>query len=336
MISGTGTLTQIGAGTLLLTGGNTYTGLTSVNAGTLQIGNGVPGAAIGGNVNVGAAGTLVVHPGDDLIYTGVISGNGTFVKLGGAVLTLPNTNTFSGTAIINAGTLRVSDDSGANGDFNAVSIVVNNGGRFEFVGPAGNPDLPATTVITINSGGAPNSLSLRYGGIILKGGAYNTSDNHNLTGGITSLLESGTISGLSGGAGGAFAGTGSIRKATAGIVTITGVNLNNSGGLAIDAGVLSTNAAIVGSGAFTFGTNGGGATNGTLQYRGATAAVSRALTLNDGGGTFDITELATIYTLSGAIGGTGSLTKIGPGILDLTAANSTYTGTTTISAGTSA
>src|SRR5207248_8898698 len=42
-ISGTGTLTQAGAGTLILTGANTYAGTTTISAGTFQIGqDGVP------------------------------------------------------------------------------------------------------------------------------------------------------------------------------------------------------------------------------------------------------------------------------------------------------
>ena len=47
VISGTGTLTQIGTGTLTLGGINTHTGGTSVSAGTL---------AVSSDLNLGAAG----------------------------------------------------------------------------------------------------------------------------------------------------------------------------------------------------------------------------------------------------------------------------------------
>ena len=40
VISGTGTLVQMGTGTSILTGTNTYSGGTTVTAGTLQIGDG--------------------------------------------------------------------------------------------------------------------------------------------------------------------------------------------------------------------------------------------------------------------------------------------------------
>ncbi|MCI0151918.1 autotransporter-associated beta strand repeat-containing protein [Paraburkholderia sediminicola] len=52
-ISGTGTLTQAGSGTLTLTGNNTYSGITTVAAGRLNV-NG----AIAGNVQVNAGATL--------------------------------------------------------------------------------------------------------------------------------------------------------------------------------------------------------------------------------------------------------------------------------------
>ena len=45
VIAGTAGLTKAGLGTLILTGANTYTGGTTISAGTLQIGNGGPPAA---------------------------------------------------------------------------------------------------------------------------------------------------------------------------------------------------------------------------------------------------------------------------------------------------
>jgi autotransporter-associated beta strand protein len=69
---------------------------------------------------------------------------------------------------------------------------------------------------------------------------------------------------------------------------------------------------------------------GTLQFLAALSS-SRTVTLNAGGGSFD-TESNDV-TLSGAIGGTGSLTKIGSGTLTLSGGN-TYGGGTAVDGGT--
>ena len=78
VIAGTAGLTQAGPGTLILTGANTYTGGTTISAGTLQIGNGGTTGSVAGNIVDNAA--LLFNRTGTLTYAGVISGTGSVTK----------------------------------------------------------------------------------------------------------------------------------------------------------------------------------------------------------------------------------------------------------------
>ena len=60
------------AGALILTGTNTYTGGTTVSAGTLQIGDGGTSGSVAGDIVNNAR--LVFNRSDALTYAGIISG----------------------------------------------------------------------------------------------------------------------------------------------------------------------------------------------------------------------------------------------------------------------
>ena len=103
------------------------------------------------------------------------------------------------------------------------------------------------------------------------------------------------------------------------------------------------------SGAFTFQHTGAGSTvlNGVNIYSGATTVTTGTLTVGSSGslgsgsysaaitnnGTLSFASSAT-QTLSGAMTGTGGLIRSSTGILALTSGSSTYSGNTTINAGT--
>jgi autotransporter-associated beta strand protein len=131
-IRGGGALIKRGAGTLTLTGVNTYTGETIVQGGTLDIVNdnslprgtpvGVAGGAtlslsgsrptIGtlsgaGSVLFSGIGGLTSSTGTNSTFDGVISGNGSFSKLGTGILRLTNMNTYGGATSIGGGTIQV-------------------------------------------------------------------------------------------------------------------------------------------------------------------------------------------------------------------------------------
>ena len=70
-IRGTGSLDQLGNGTLVLTGSNSYTGGTTIDAGVLRIGNG--GSGLTGNVSFYNSTTLVFSRSGNLVFGGTIT-----------------------------------------------------------------------------------------------------------------------------------------------------------------------------------------------------------------------------------------------------------------------
>jgi outer membrane autotransporter protein len=97
---------QIGPGTTILTGTNTYTGGTTISAGTLQLGNGGTTGSITGNVIDN--GILAFNRSDSVTFNGVIGGQGALVKQGGGTLTLTGMSTeFTGPTTVDEGSLIV-------------------------------------------------------------------------------------------------------------------------------------------------------------------------------------------------------------------------------------
>ncbi len=90
-------LTKAGAATLTLTGSNTYSGATTIGAGTLQIGNGGSGEFLSSpSVTLFNGAALVFNHSDSLTYSGAIGGQGGLIKASAGTLTITNANTFGG------------------------------------------------------------------------------------------------------------------------------------------------------------------------------------------------------------------------------------------------
>ena len=132
VMSGAGSLTKSGAGMLMLSGVNSYSGGTRVLGGTLR-GNAL---SLQGDIHNDAL--LEFDQQDDGLYSGIISGTGGLSKVGTGTLVLTGNNSYTGNTLVNAGKLVVngalassalSVDSGAsvggNGTFG--SIVLNGG-----------------------------------------------------------------------------------------------------------------------------------------------------------------------------------------------------------------
>jgi autotransporter-associated beta strand protein len=153
VISGTGVVNQIGAGTTILTGANTYSGATTIDAGTLQAGamnafspasefTIASGATLNlagfdqtigslegtGNVTLGTAELTVGGDNASTTFSGTISGNGgSLIKAGSGVLTLTGINSFTGPTNVNVGALLV-DGSIASSSLTTVSSGATLGG----------------------------------------------------------------------------------------------------------------------------------------------------------------------------------------------------------------
>ena len=187
-MSGTGGLTKIGAGTLVLTANNTYTGPTTISAGTLQLGNGGTSGSILGNVVNN--GTLAINRSDTFTLGNVISGTGALQQNGPGTTILTATNTYSGATSVNAGTLIV------NGAIASSTVTVNAGALLTGTGTVGATTISAGGMFAPGSG-TPGSSMTVAGNLAFQSGALylvqvnpsNASSANVTTGGSAALAR---------------------------------------------------------------------------------------------------------------------------------------------------
>ncbi len=103
-----GALTKLGAGTLVLTANNKYTGGTTVSGGILQLGDGTTDRSILGDIVLGG-GDLVVATQGATVLDGNVSGTGSVTQDGTGTLTLSGNNSY-GDTYLNAGVISVEQE----------------------------------------------------------------------------------------------------------------------------------------------------------------------------------------------------------------------------------
>ena len=235
VLAGTGGLTKTGGGTLTLTASNTCSGVTTVSAGTLRLGD---GAAANGSVAgkiVNNAALVVANPTAQTIAN-LLTGAGSLTKTGAGTLTVSCTNSYSGGTTISAGTVKVNRDRV---------------GQTELNDPGGLGANSPANVVTVNSGAVltgavnnwfassdntdPDTIST----LAIKGGVVRSGGRATSLGAVT--VSGGTLESNGGWGGwGAFLLQGDVTvggaRASA-IVTTTGtdnyISLKGTGGVRI-------------------------------------------------------------------------------------------------------
>ncbi|MEO6848804.1 MAG: autotransporter-associated beta strand repeat-containing protein, partial [Chthoniobacterales bacterium] len=306
VVSGTGSVQQNGAGTLILTGENTYSGGTTINTGTLQIGDGTTIGSIVGDVTDNAS--LAFNHSDSVTYGGVISGTGNVKQNGVGTTILTGANTYTGGTTINTGTLQI----GNGGSTGSIAGNVTNNATLAFN--------RTNSLIVAGKICGTGAVQQNGSGTTIFTGANTYSGGTAITAGALQIGNGGTTGSITGNVvndaalifnrcntytfAGIISGAGTVTQAGSGTTIFTGAN-TYSGGTTISGGTLQL---------------GSGGTSGSI--------------------TGDVTNNASLafnhsddVTFAGIISGSGNVKQTGSGKTIFTAAN-TYSGDTTISSGT--
>jgi autotransporter-associated beta strand protein len=329
-LSGTGGLTKTGNGLLRMAATNTYTGLTTVSNGTLQLGTGSTTGSVAGSIFVDAAGTLAVNRSNAVAFSSILSGSGTLVKNNSNTLTMSGSNAFTGNLIVSAGML----------DYSGNSIL-----------PGGNYSIASSSTLNIGA------LSQTISGLKITGGTL--SGTGTLSSSSTYDVQAGTVSAVLGGNSGLTKTTSSSATVTnptyTGTTNVQAGTLTFSGGLpggnyVISGGTLSFSALLksIGSLQITGGTLSGttgvltSATNYDIQAGSIGAILSGSAGVNKtGSGTATFNKTPTYTGTTSVQAGTLAFTSglpggnyaISGGTLDIRALTKTI-GTLQITGGT--
>jgi autotransporter-associated beta strand protein len=348
-------------GNLTLCGTNTYSGPTTINSGILlagspagysinspvvlantvaaastnetgivtqlylngwnnTVGSLTGGGAVGGFANLTTA-TLTVGSDNTspAAFSGQILGTGALVKIGTGTQTINGFNTFSGGTTINNGVVSLTGGSGvsvtgitATTTAFSSTITVSSTAGLAVGQPISGTDIPTSSGgATITSIGPGNQITINV--------EATASGTPTLTAAAYSGLGTGTILINSGGT---LSLSGAALQNTAGAMTVKGNGYATQDGAFVNASGSNTYAGLITLGSAA-----------TIASDAGTLVLSNAGTIT--GATFGLTLTgAGNGTLASVIGTTtGGLTKNGAGAWTLTG-NNTYTGATTVNAGT--
>ena len=274
-ISGVGSVVDSGTGVLTLTATETYTGSTTIDAGsTIQLGDGTTDGAPAGTSGIVDGGTLVDDDLAGLTIGQVISGTGSLVKKGvNGTLILNGANTYSGGTTLTAGTLEATTSTATDGTMSSsvgTGTVALDGGALQLDG------ITLANAVTLDANGS--TVTLAYG---------------NATG-----IYGGTLSGKIGTAAGTAA-PGRLTVGGYGTLVLTGTD-TVAGGLIIQGGSTVRVGAYGTSGMLT----GNVSDSGTLAF----ARQDGSTYTGNLSGTGELHQIAGITVLTGTNTLTGQTT----------------------------
>ena len=345
-------------GTLILSGGSTYSGATTISGGVLSVATGgsgsgntnlpfggvyinggtllanTTGKTIGNSIALrpGTINTIAAMSGISATLSGVISDTGgvTFNDIANTgTLTLSGANTYSGGTTISAGTLKLGNATALGAAVTGTTIA--SGAVLDLNGQT----ISNTEALTINgtgisNGGAlinSNSAAASYAGLLTLGSASSIIGGAGRiaignVGTITGANFGLTLGGAQGGTIASIIGTtgGAVTKVGAGIWILSGAN-TYTGNTVISSGSLQIGNGGT-SGALASSSDISIASGATLAYKLSTSTTSLTNTIS-GAGTISNIVLGTTLNLSGA-----TLTGFGAGTyqvnVDETSAQPTY------------
>ena len=308
-IAGVTSLNKSGSGTLILETANSYSGLTIINSGTVQIGNVNASGALGTGA-VTNNGTLAFDRTDGIGVANDLHGTGSLIYNGtGSVTPTSVNNDYTGSTVVNNGILYATT-SAAFGQSSGTTV--NNGGQVYITA---NVNIGAEPMTLAGVGDGNGALRKGGAGATTYGGALTLSSNTTIVvdGGATLTLTN--VAGIAGASnalvivgGGTLTLGGPVSLGTNALTaSVATLNLNRtnfySGGTTLTAGIVNVNTnGALGSGPVTATTTGrfviGTGLNITNSFT--------ATTVNPGAATgFLMTPdntNGTVTTVSGPIG----------------------------------
>ncbi|UQY54468.1 fibronectin-binding autotransporter adhesin ShdA [Salmonella enterica] len=314
-LSGSGSLVKTGTGELTLSGGNDYSGGTTIIGGTLTADH----ADSLGTGAVANSGVLQVGEGE---LENTLSGSGSLVKTGTGELTLSGDNSYSGGTTIIGGTLTAdhADSLGTGAVANSGVLQVGEGELENTLSGSGSLVKTGTGELTLSG---DNSYS---GGTTIIGGTLTADHADSL--GTGAVANSGVLQVGEGELENTLSGSGSLVKTGTGELTLSGDNSYSGDTTIADGTLIAANVNALGSGnidnsgTLMLDANGAFELANITTHTGATTALAAGSTLDAGqltqedGSTLSIdlgaaTDDAVITADSVTLGGTLNVTGIG-------------------------